>query len=80
MAYSWDDIRPVVERAECERAEKEVARYQLQEGIIEEKAPLTGRTCGYLEFLGGFSVGLSIGVFTLIFNYLLFVFLLHIEF
>lgn len=78
MSHSWDEIKLVIESLECEKVGKELTRHELQEGVIEDKIPLTARTHGYLQFLGGLSVGLSIGIFTIIFNFMIFVWFLHI--
>lgn len=80
MSHDWDEIKTIIESLEAEKIAKELTLHELQEGVMEEKIPLTARTHSYLEYLGGLSVGLSLGIFTIIFNFMIFVWFLHIEF
>jgi len=79
MSYPWNKIEEVAERIEYERVLNELSLLEQQEGFVGKRLPLTERMKGYLELLGGLSLGISVGFFTVILNFLLFVFLLHIE-
>ncbi len=79
MSYSWNQIEEVLERTEYERVLSELSLLEQQDGFVERQVTLTDRTKSYLNFLGKLSVGVSVGIFTVIFNFLLFTWLLHIE-
>ena len=79
MSYPWNEIKEVIERIENERVLNELSLLEQQEGFVQRQPALTDRTRGYLEFLGTLPVGVSVGIFTVIFNFLLFVWLLHIQ-
>lgn len=79
MSYPWNKIAEVVERIEYEKVLNELSSLEQQEGFVGKQLALTERTKGYLEFLGGLPVGIGVGVFAVICNFLLFVWLLHIE-
>ncbi len=80
MSYSWDEIKGVIERIENERLIDELSLLEQEEGFVKKQLPLTETIRPYLEFLGILSMGLGIGIFSIIFNYLLFVWLLHLGF
>jgi len=80
MSYPWDKIREVVEKKEKERLIKELSLLEEKAGTVKKGLLFTGGTKFYLEFLGMLSLGLGVGIFSLIFNYILFVWLLHLEF
>jgi hypothetical protein len=80
MSYSWDEIKEVIETVENERVINEFSLLEQGEGYLRTNPSLTEKHRIYLEFLGELSVGFSVGVFSLIFNFMLFVWLLHIEF
>ena len=80
MSYSWDEIKVVIERRENERLKDELSFIEQKEEFVGKYVSVTERTKTYLEFLGELSIGVSIGIFSIIFNFLLFVWLLHIEF
>jgi hypothetical protein len=79
MSYPWNTIEEVIERTEYERVLSELSFFEQQEGFVKRLPTLTDRTKGYLGFLGKLSVGVSVGIFTVVFNFLLFSWLLHIE-
>jgi cell division protein FtsN len=78
MSYPWNQIEEVIERTEYERVLSELSLFEQQEGFVRKQLTLTDRTKRYLDFLGKLSVGVSVGIFTVILNFLLFVWLLHI--
>jgi hypothetical protein len=80
MSYSWDEIKEVIEKIEKERLIKELSLLEQKAGNVKKSPLLTEGTKFYLEFLGMLSMGLGVGIFSLIFNFLLFVWLLHLEF
>lgn len=79
MSYPWNQIEEVIERTEYERVLNELSFLEQQEGFVRRQLTLTDRTKGYLDFLGKLSVGISVGIFTVVFNFLLFSWVLHIE-
>lgn len=79
MSYPWNQIAEVIERTEYGKVLSELSLLEQQDGFVERRVTLTDRMKGYLDFLGKLSVGVSVGIFTVIFNFLLFVWLLHIE-
>lgn len=79
MLYPWNTIKEVIERTEYDRVLSEFSLLEQQEGFVERRFILTDKTKGYLDFLGKLSVGISVGVFTLMFNFLLFTWVLHME-
>ena len=80
MTDSWDDIKDIIEKNENRRMAEFYSRLEVQEGHLEAGSGLSGRKNDYLKVLGALSMGLSAGIFAMIFNFLLFVWLLHIEF
>ena len=80
QSYSLEEIKEIIERIETERVQDELSLLEDREGFFENKVALTERTKPYLEFLGMLSVGISVGVFSVIFNFILIVKVLHIEF
>jgi cell division protein FtsN len=79
MSHTWDEIKEVIEITENEKVFNELSSLEQQEGIIKRQLTISDRMRGYLEFLGKLSVGVSVGFFTIMFNFLLFVWFLHIE-
>jgi len=80
MSNSWDDIKDIIEKVENKRMTEFFSLLEVQDGHLEAKYTFAGRKNDYLKFLGALSTGVSAGIFTMIFNFLLFVWLLHIEF
>ncbi len=80
MSHSWDEIKEIIERIETDKLSRSLSRLEQQEGVVRFQSTLTDKNNGYIGFLGGLSLGIGVGVFTMIFNYILFVWLLHIEF
>ena len=80
MAHSWEEIKQAVERNEDAQLERWLAEQEVAEGHVAHRLYLVQRTRPYLEFLGGLIVGLHVAVVTLMFNYLLFVWILHVNF
>jgi cell division protein FtsN len=79
MSYPWNQIEEVIERTEYERVLSELSLLEQQEGFVRKQLTLTDRTRRYLDFLGRLSVGVSVGIFAVIFNFLLFNWLLHVD-
>lgn len=79
MSQKLQEMQEVIEAIEHERLTKELSLQEEKEGIVHMQSTLMGRT-KYLDFLGALALGLSIGIFTLIFNYIVFVWFLHLEF
>ena len=77
---SWEDVKRSVELREDARLERSLAEAELTEGHVARGFYMMQRARPYLEVLGGMVVGLYASLMTLAFNYLLFVWLLHINF
>lgn len=75
MGQSWDDIRLSIEAVETERALESIQRRLHGDGSVGSRIRRE-----LLTLLGGVCAGVSAGIITCMFNYLLFVWLLHIEF
>lgn len=80
MPNSWEEIKEAVERIENEKLIEELSLVEHEEKFIEEKPLRNERAKSYLDFLGELTVGVTVGVFIVIFNFLLFNRILHIEF
>lgn len=80
MSYSWDVVKLAVERIEDVRLEHSLAEGEVTEGHVARGLYLVQRTRPYLELIGGLVVGLHVAVMTLVLNYLLFVWILHVNF
>lgn len=80
MSHPWDKIKEVIEKIENERIMNELSLLEQQEGFVKPQPSLLDRKRSYLEFLGKLVVGIGVAFFTIMFNFLLFVWLLHIEF
>lgn len=79
MSYSWEEVKRAVERNENARLEHSLAEGEVTAGHVARGLYLVQRTRPYLELLGGLIVGLHVAVTTLVFNYLLFVWILHVN-
>lgn len=79
MLYPWNTIKEVIERTEYERVVAELSSLEYRDGFVERRLTLTDRTKGYLDFLGRLSIGICVGIFTVVFNFVLFVWLIHVE-
>jgi len=80
MAYSWDEVKQVVERREDARLMRLLGEQEMAEGHVGRGSQLIERIRPHLELLGGVVVGLHVAVMTLVFNYLLFIWILHVNF
>jgi len=80
MPYSWEEVKQAVERNEDTQLGRLLAAQEIAEGHVGRRFFLIERTRTYLELLGGMVVGLHVAVMTLVFNYLLFVWILHVNF
>jgi hypothetical protein len=79
MLYPWNEIKRVIERIEYDRVVDELSSLEYRDGFVQRRPTLTDKTKGYLDFLGKLSVGICVGIFAVMFNFLLFVWLIHIE-
>ena len=80
MAYSWEEVKRAVERNEDAKLTRLLGEREVAEGQVGRGFHLIERTRTPLELLGGVVVGLHAAVMTLVFNYLLFVWILHVNF
>ena len=78
--YSWEEVKQAVERKVDARLERSLAEMELADGYMPSGYYLVQRTRPYLETLGALVVGLHASLLALGFNYLLFVWILHVNF
>ena len=80
MAYLWEEIKRAVERVEDVRMEHWLAKAEADDGYRTRGSHWVRGTRKILESLGALILGLHVAVMTLLFNYVLFVWLLHVNF
>lgn len=81
MKNYFDQLKESIDNIERDKLTREIFLEEQKNGHIPKSHYLLSEKIrSYLKFISEISIGLSIGVFTLIINYLLFVWLLHIEF
>jgi hypothetical protein len=80
MAYPWDEVKRAVERVENAQLERWLVEAETLEIHRTRSFYLVRRVHPFLEALGALAVGLNTAVMVLIFNYLLFNWILHINF
>ena len=80
MWYSWDEVKRAVERNEDARLQHSLAETEITDGHLVRGFYLVQRSRLYLELIGGVAVGVHAAVMVLIFNYVLFVWILHVNF
>jgi hypothetical protein len=79
MSYSFDEVKKIIEDMEMSNVVEEVSLLEQKEGLLNIQHSIIEKTSPYLNFLGMLFTGLSIGILTIIMNYLFFVWLLHLE-
>lgn len=76
-----EEIVVVLEKIERKRLLGQIQIVAEEEGHISSMPPLLLRKMANpLQYTGGILLGIFLGIFTLVFNFLLFVFLLHCYF
>lgn len=80
MTYSWEEVKQAVERVEDVRLERELAIAEADGGHAPRKPFLLQRMRPYLEVLGAMLVGVYVAISCMIFNFLVFVWLFHVNF
>lgn len=80
MTYSWEEVKRAVERVENARLEQELVRAEAAEGHAPRKAYLMQRLRPHLEVAGGVLLGVYVAVMVMILNFLIFVWLFHVNF
>ncbi len=78
--YSEDEIKRVAERIENQRIKEEFCLLEKKEGFVQERFSILDKNKFFLEFLGEVTIGITVGIISLIANYFVFVRLLHVEF
>ena len=78
--YSWNEVKRAVEHEEDARLDGSLSEAEVKDGHVTRAYYLVQRTRPVLEVLGGLVVGLHVSLFALAFNYLLFVWILHVNF
>lgn len=80
MPYTWEEVKQAVERNEEARLVRMLEEREVAEGRVSEHFYLVRSTRKFLDLLGGVVVGIHVAVMTLAFNYLLFLWILHVNF
>lgn len=80
MPYSWEEVRQAVERREDARLERALAEREIAEGRVARGFYLVRRSRFLLELIGGVVTGVHVAVIVLVLNFLVFIFLLHVNF
>jgi len=76
-----EEILTILERKERRRFFFQLQALAEEEGHIPPMPSLLLRKTAHpFQYIGGILLGIFLGLFTLIFNFLLFVWLLHLEF
>jgi hypothetical protein len=78
--YTWDEVKQAVEREEDARLARSLSDAEVREGRLARRFYLVRRLRPLLEALGGVVLGLHASLLALGFNYLLFVWILHVNF
>jgi hypothetical protein len=78
--YSWEEVKRAVERVEDARLDQELARAEVEDGNAPRRAYLFHSLRPHLEAFGAMLVGIYVAVMVLILNYLVFVWLFHVNF
>lgn len=78
--YGWEEVKRAVERTEDERLERRLSEAEVADGQLDNRLYLVRRTRPYLEVMGGLILGLYAALMALGFNYMLFVWILHVNF
>lgn len=78
--YSWEQIRTAVERFEDGLFARRSAEAAAGGGREPRFLTFLRRSLPFVEVAGGIALGILVAVMTLIFNYLLFVWILHVNF
>jgi len=79
-SYSWEQISAAVERFEDGLFALEAADAAAKEGGESGLRSMLRRMQPFLELAGGVALGIFVAVMTLIVNYLVFVWILHVNF
>jgi hypothetical protein len=80
MPHSWEEIKAVVERNEDAQLRQQLAKAEVNDGQIAPFQYPVQRSRLIVQLVGAAVAGLHVAVMTLIFNYLLFVWILHVSF
>ena len=78
--YSWEEVKRAVERTEDARLEHSLSESEAAAGHVPPGRYMVQQTRPYLEVLGALLVGFEAALLAVGFNYLLFVWLLHVNF
>jgi len=78
--YSWEEVQRAVKHEEDKRLEESLAELEVKEGHVVHGIYVMRRSRPYVTLLGGLVVGLYVSLITMAFNYLLFVWILHVNF
>lgn len=80
MSYSLEEIKTVIESIETEKIIAELSLVEKDKEFTRETYTLLDKTKSYLSIFSLIITGISCGVITLVLNYLIFVWLFHLEF
>ena len=79
MAAPLQEIKAISENIERNKLVKEFSQLEMEEGFVKKHIILSQKAGGYLNFIGILCTGIGFGILSLILNYLVFVWILHLE-
>jgi hypothetical protein len=80
MAYTWDEVRLAVEHEESARLDEELAEHEVKEGHVPTGDFVLRRRRPMLEIAGAIVCGLNVAIMAITMNFLLFIWILHVNF
>lgn len=80
MSFSWEEIKQAVEREESARLVEELEKTELREGHAPRAFLAVQRSRRGLEIAGAIVMGLYVAMITVILDFLVFNWILHVRF
>jgi len=78
--YTWEEVKQAIEREEDARLATSLADAEVREGRLTRRFYVVQRARPIFEAVGAVVLGLHAALLTLGFNYMLFVWILHVNF
>lgn len=79
MNERFDEIDKSIRAVEKERLLRKLEESEREPEAGGEKPPAAAASDGYYEILGAVTVGITMGVITMLFNFLVFTWSLHLD-
>ncbi len=78
--YSEEEIKKAAERIGKQRIKEEICLLEQKEGFVRESSSILDKHKRLLGVLAEVTIGITVGIFSLIIIYIVFTKLLHVEF